>query len=155
MNKILGITTIGLALGLTVPTTCSAQDTIEKETTLLKAKANHAIPDSKTFAARFGNFVDGVTRCDTLSSHQKSEISNEYKEFIAEYKAVNDSLSDEDIRSCRKLKVKYQKAMTRIFVNNAADDVSDTAQGVGKSVSKFFKRTKKKVQGAVDGFKKN
>ena len=155
MKKVLGITTLGLALGLTIPTPCSAQDTPLKETTLLKNKANPENPDSKTFAARFGNFVDGVEKCDTLSSRQKSEISNEYKEFIAEYKVINDSLSDEDIRSCSKQKVRYQKAMTRIFVNNAADDVSDTAQGVGKSVSKFFKRTKKKVQGAVDGFKKN
>lgn len=155
MNKILGIATIGLALGFTVPTTCSAQNTIDKNTTSPKPTAKATSPDSKTFASRFSQFVDGVAKCDTLSSQQKSGISNEYKQFIAEYKAVNDSLSDEDIRSCSKQKVRYQKAMTRIFVNNTADDVSDTAEGVGKSVSKFFKRTKKKVQGAVDGFKKN
>lgn len=155
MNKILGIATISLALGFIVPTICSAQDTVDKDTITTRTIANHTPIDSKTFATRFAKFVDGVAKYDTLSSRQKTEISNEYKKYIAEYKAVNDSLSDEDIRSCSKQKVRYQRAMTRIFVNNTADDVSDTAAGVGKSVSKFFKKTKKKVQGAVDGLKNN
>ena len=155
MNKISGIAIFSLALVFIAPTTGYAQNVNPQNITQTKATANPAHPDSKTYAVRFGQFVDGVAKCDTLSNRQKSEISNEYKKFIAEYKAVNDSMSDEDIRSCSKQKVRYQKAMARIFVNNTADDVSDTAEGVGKSVSKFFKKTKKKVQGAVDGFKSN
>lgn len=155
MNKISGIIIISLTLEIITPTTGYAQNVNPQDITQTKATANPALPDSKTYAIRFGQFVDGVAKCDTLSNQQKSAIRNEYRKFIAEYKAVNDSLSDEDIRSCSKQKVRYQKAMARIFVNNTADDASDTAEGVGKSVSKFFKKTKKKVQGAVDGFKNN
>lgn len=113
------------------------------------------VAQSKTYAARFSQFVDQVAACDTLSAEQKSQVTDTYKNFLAEYKVVRDSLSDEDIRICSKAKVKYQKVQARFFVSKASDDVTDTAEGVGKSVSKFFKRTKKKVQGAVEGFKKN
>lgn len=111
--------------------------------------------DSKTHVARLEKFVDGVASCDTLSKAQKAEVADTYKAFLAEHRAVRKQLSDEDIRKCSKQKVRYQKAMARIFVNKASDDVSDTAQGVGKSVSKFFKKTGKKIQGAIDGFKDN
>lgn len=111
--------------------------------------------DAKTHVARLTKFVDAIAACDTLSKAQKTEITDTYKAFLAEHRAVRDKLSDEDIRKCSKQKVRYQKAMARIFVNNASDDVSDTAEGVGKSVSKFFKKTGKKIQGAIDGFKDN
>lgn len=111
--------------------------------------------NSKTYAARFEKFVDEVAACDTLSRAQKDKVTATYRNYLAEYKVVKDSLSDEDVRICSKAKVKYQKAQARIFVVNTSNDVSDTAEGVGKSVSKFFKRTKKKVQGAIDGFKDN
>lgn len=111
--------------------------------------------DAKTHAARLEKFVDGVAACDTLSRTQKAEVAKTYKAFLAEHRAVRDSLSDEDIRKCSKQKVRYQKAMARIFVRNTSDDVTDTAEGVGKSVSKFFKKTGKKIQGAIDGFKDN
>lgn len=114
-----------------------------------------AASDSKTYAGRFAKFVDKVAACDTLSKVEKDSISEVYRKFLDEYKTVKDSLSDEDVRICSKAKVKYQKAQARIFVVNASNDVSDTAEGVGKSVSKFFKRTKKKVQGAIEGFKDN
>lgn len=116
-------------------------------------KEKHA--DSKTYAARFEKFVNDVAACDTLSKERKEEVANTYKDFLAEYKVVRDSLSDEDVRICSKAKVKYQKAQARIFVNHTSDNVADTAEGVGNSVSKFFKKTKKKVQGAIEGFKEN
>lgn len=119
------------------------------------SKPEPANYDSKTHAARLEKFVDEVAACDTLSKAKKVEIAETYKAFLAEHRAVRDSLSDEDIRKCSKLKVRYQKAMARIFVNNTSDDVSDTAEGVGKSVSKFFKKTGKKIQGAIEGFKDN
>ena len=138
----------------------AAQDTysvkVSQDTVALvldkPAQANY---DSKTHAARLEKFVDAVAACDTLSKAQKADIAQTYKAFLAEHRAVRNKLSDEDIRKCSKQKVRYQKAMARIFVNNASDDVSDTAQGVGKSVSKFFKKTGKKIQGAIDGFKEN
>lgn len=111
--------------------------------------------DSKTYTARFEKFVNDVAACDTLSKERKEEVVNTYKDFLAEYKVVRDSLSDEDVRICSKAKVKYQKAQARIFVNHTSDNVADTAEGVGNSVSKFFKKTKKKVQGAIEGFKEN
>ena len=111
--------------------------------------------DSKTHVARLEKFVDGIAACDTLSKAQKAQVAETYKTFLAEHRAVRNQLSDEDIRKCGKLKVRYQKAMARIFVNKTSDDVSDTAQGVGKNVSKFFKKTGKKIQGAIDGFKEN
>lgn len=119
------------------------------------SKPEPANYDSKTHAARLEKFVDEVAACDTLSKAQKAKIADTYKAFLAEHRAVRDSLSDEDIRTCSKQKVRYQKAMARIFVNNTSDDVSDTAEGVGKSVSKFFKKTGKKIQGAIEGFKDN
>lgn len=138
------------ALAIYAPSTGMAQNTGKSH-----AEATAPKSDSHTFASRFSNFVDSVSRCDTLSANEKNEISATYKGFIAEYKVVNDSLSDADIRSCSKSKVRYQKAMARIFVNNASDNVADTAEVVGNSVSKFFRKTKKKVQGAIDGFKNN
>ena len=111
--------------------------------------------DYKTHVARLEKFVDGVAACDSLSEVQKARIADTYKAFLAEHRAVRNQLSDEDIRKCSKQKVRYQKAMARVFVNKASDDVSDTALGVGKSVSKFFKKTGKKIQGAIDGFKDN
>ena len=111
--------------------------------------------DSKTHVARLEKFVDKVSALDTLSKAHKDSITSVYKFFLAEHKAVHDSLTDEEVRQCSKQKVRYQKAMARIYVRNASDGVQDTAEGVGKSVSKFFKKTGKKIQGAIDGFKEN
>ena len=113
------------------------------------------VPNSKTYVARLEKFVTEVDANDTLSQSKKAEYSETYKKFLSEYKVVNDSLSDEDVRKCSKAKVQYQKAMARIFAVNTADDVSDRAQDVGKKVSKFFRKTGKKIQGAIDGFKDN
>jgi len=112
-------------------------------------------PDGKTYAARFEKFATEVAACDTLSKEQKAKYAATYKNYLEEYKVVKDSLSDEDVRKCSKSKVMYQKAMARVFVVNASKDVADTAEDVGGKVSKFFKKTKKKVQGAIDGFKEN
>ena len=111
--------------------------------------------DGKTYAVRFEKFATEVAACDTLSKEQKAKYAATYKDYLEEYKVVKDSLSDDDVRKCSKSKVVYQKAMARVFVVNASDDIADTAENVGNKVSKFFKKTKKKVQGAIDGFKEN
>lgn len=129
---------------------CMAQGVEAQDSAAIQKRA-----DSKTYAARFEKFVNRVAACDTLSSAQRDEVSNTYTQFLEEYRLVKDSLSDEDVRICSKSKVKYQKAKARIFVNNTTDSVADTAEGVGNSVSKFFKKTKKKMQGAIEGFKGN
>ncbi len=118
-------------------------------------QSNKNATDSKTYALRFENFVKEVAACDTLSKAQKTDISNTYQLYLTEYKVVRDSLSDDDIQKCSKNKVKYQKAMTRIFVRNTSNDVTETADSIGKNVSKFFKKTGKKFKGAIDGFKDN
>lgn len=111
--------------------------------------------DSGTYVKRFEKFVNGIAACDTLTSKQKQEAATTYRAYLDEYKIVKDSLSDEDVRTYSKCKVKYQKAMANVFVKKASSDVADTAEEVGNKVSKFFKKTKKKVQGAIDGFKEN
>ncbi len=108
-----------------------------------------------TYAARLTKFVDGLTVKDSLSTTEKAQVDSTYHAFLTEYKVVRDSLSDEDIRQCSKEKLVYQKEKTRLFINKTSDNVADTAEGIGKKVSKAFKRTKKKFQGAVDAFKKN
>lgn len=155
-KKLLMMTT--LLMGFTLAST--AQDSysvkVNQDTlALVLNKPEQQGYDSKTHVVRLEKFVDGVAACDTLSKAQKARVADTYKAFLAEHRAVRNQLSDEDIRKCSKLKVRYQKAMARIFVNKTSDDVSDTAQGVGKNVSKFFKKTGKKIQGAIDGFKDN
>ena len=151
---------IAVLLGLGFTPAAAQQDTysvkVNQDTiALVLDKPNVATYDAKTHVTRLEKFVDAVAACDTLSRTQKAEVAQTYKAFLAEHRAVRDKLSDEDIRKCSKQKVRYQKAMARIFVNKTSDDVSDTADGVGKRVSKFFKKTGKKIQGAIDGFKDN
>lgn len=141
---------ISLAMFWAISLSGIAQSADAQDSTICQKRA-----DSKTYAARFEKFVNHVAACDTLTSAQRDEVANTYTQFLEEYKQVKDSLSDEDVRICSKSKVKYQKAKARIFVNNTTDSVADTAEGVGNSVSKFFKKTKKKMQGAIEGFKEN
>ena len=70
-------------------------------------------------------------------------------------KMMKDSVSDEAIRLRSKEKVVRQKEKVQQFINKTSDNVADTAEGIGKKVSKAFKRTKKKIQGAVDALKEN
>ena len=115
---------------------------------------SHAMSgDTLTYAQRFTAFVDSVSLCDTLSVEQKAKVDSTYKAYLAEYKVAQKKMSDEDVRKYSKAKVKYQKAMARIFVNNTSDDVSDAVQNIGKKVSKTFKKTAKKIQGAFDALK--
>ncbi len=73
---------------------------------------------------------------------------------MEEYSIVKDSISDEDVRRVSKAKVAYQKLQVRNFTDKTTDQVTDVANTIGAKVSKVFKRTKKKVQGAIEGFKK-
>lgn len=156
MKKIMMMTTLMMGYALASMAQDSYSVKVNQDTlALVLNKPEQAGYDSKTHVARLEKFVDGVAACDTLSKAQKAEVADTYKAFLAEHRAVRNQLSDEDIRKCSKQKVRYQKAMARIFVNKTSDDVSDTAQGVGKNVSNFFKKTGKKIQGAIDGFKDN
>ena len=73
--------------------------------------------------------------------------------LIVDYCGVLDG-SDEDVRRVSKAKVAYQKLQVRNFTDKTTDQVTDVANTIGTKVSKVFKRTKKKVQGAIEGFKK-
>ena len=77
-----------------------------------------------------------------------------YQAYLEEYSIVKDSISDEDVRRVSKAKVAYQKLQVRNFTDKTTDQVTDVANTIGTKVSKVFKRTKKKVQGAIEGFKK-
>lgn len=105
------------------------------------------------YVQRFSAFVDSVAKVDTLSTTEKARVDSTYKAFIAEYKTVKDSLSDEQVRECSKDKVLYQKTMAKMFVNNASDGVSSTANKIGQKASHIFKKTKSKVKGAIDALK--
>ncbi len=146
-----------LALGGALSSAAQAEYSVQyhQDTLSLVLKPTPSQYDSKTHVARLEKFVDKVVACDTLSEAQKAEVSKTYKAFLAEHRAVKDKLSDEDVRKCSKQKVRYQKAMARLFASKASDDVQDKAENVGKKVSKFFKKTGKKIQGAIDGFKEN
>lgn len=66
---------------------------------------------------------------------------------------VSDSLSDGDVRRVNKAKLQYQKGKVRNFADKASEQVVDATENVGSKISKVFKRTKKKVQGAIDALK--
>ena len=151
MKKIM---TFGMLL-LAISAASFAQDKTSVKKICTSTSASKPVINSKTHTARLKKFVDEVVACDTLSKEQKEKVTATYKAFLAEHRAVKDSLSDEDVRQCSKQKVRYQKAMAQVFVSNASDDVVDTAQDVGEKVSKFLKKTGKKIQGAIDGFKDN
>lgn len=129
------------------------QKKMEKAMQEVQQENKQMIVHAGTFAKRMGGFVDEVAKHDTLSVKEKAKVDSTYQAYLTEYSIVKDSLSDEDVRKCSKAKVKYQKEMTRIFVNKTSDRVSDTAEDVGDKVAKAFKRTKKKIQGAFDALK--
>ena len=129
------------------------QQKMEKAMQEVQQENKRLIAQAGTFAKRMGGFVDEVAKHDTLSVKEKAKIDSTYQSYLTEYSIVKDSLSDEDVRKCSKAKVKYQKAMARIFVNKTSGQVADTAENIGDKVAKVFKRTKKKVQGAFDALK--
>lgn len=89
-----------------------------------------------------------------LSDAQKEKLDSTYQAYLDEYSIVKDSISDEEVRRVSKAKVAYQKLQVRNFTDKTTDQVADVANTIGEKVSKVFKRTKKKVQGAIEGFKK-
>ena len=109
--------------------------------------------DASTFAQRFEKFVKDVETKDSLTSADKAKCDSTYHAFLAEYKVVKDSLSDEDVRKVSKVKVKYQKAKVNAFTDKTTEKVSDAANDFGSKVSRAFKKTKKKVEGAIDALK--
>lgn len=117
-----------------------------------QAKSTHQAKAS-TFAQRFEKFVKEVEANDSLTDTAKAQRDSTYQAFLAEYKVVKDSLSDEDVRKVSKAKVKYQKAKVSAFADKTSEQVSDAANDIGSKVSRVFKKTKKKVEGAIDALK--
>ena len=125
----------------------NAMKAVEKEQQVVLSHAG-------TFATRFETFVKSASANRELSDAQKEKIDSTYHAYLDEYSIVKDSISDEDVRRVSKAKVAYQKLQVRNFTDKTSDQVSDVANTIGEKVSKVFKRTKKKVQGAIEGFKK-
>lgn len=125
----------------------NAMKAVEKEQ---QAALSHA----GTFANRFETFVKSASTNRELSDAQKEKLDSTYQAYLDEYSIVKDSISDEDVRRVSKAKVAYQKLQVRNFTDKTTDQVADVANTIGEKVSKVFKRTKKKVQGAIEGFKK-
>lgn len=113
-----------------------------------------ALSHAGTFATRFETFVKSASANRELSDAQKEKLDSTYHAYLDEYSIVKDSISDEDVRRVSKAKVAYQKLQVRNFTDKTTDQVTDVANTIGEKVSKVFKRTKKKVQGAIEGFKK-
>lgn len=126
----------------------NAMKSVEKEQQV-------ALSHAGTFAKRFETFVKSASANRELSDAQKEKIDSTYQAYLEEYSIVKDSISDEDVRRVSKAKVAYQKLQVRNFTDKTTDQVTDVANTIGRKVSKVFKRTKKKVQGAIEGFKKN
>lgn len=113
-----------------------------------------ALSHTGTFANRFETFVKSASTNRELSDAQKEKLDSTYQAYLDEYSIVKDSISDEEVRRVSKAKVAYQKLQVRNFTDKTTDQVADVANTIGEKVSKVFKRTKKKVQGAIEGFKK-
>lgn len=113
-----------------------------------------ALSHAGTFANRFETFVKSASTNRELSDAQKEKLDSTYQAYLDEYSIVKDSISDEVVRRVSKAKVAYQKLQVRNFTDKTTDQVADVANTIGEKVSKVFKRTKKKVQGAIEGFKK-
>lgn len=125
----------------------NAMKAVEKEQQVALAHAG-------TFANRFETFVKSASTNRELSDAQKEKLDSTYQAYLDEYSIVKDSISDEEVRRVSKAKVAYQKLQVRNFTDKTTDQVADVANTIGEKVSKVFKRTKKKVQGAIEGFKK-
>jgi len=121
----------------------NAMKAVEKEQQVVLSHAG-------TFANRFEIFVKSASTNRELSDAQKEKLDSTYQAYLDEYRIVKDSISDEEVRRVSKAKVAYQKLQVRNFT----DKTTDQANTIGAKVSKVFKRTKKKVQGAIEGFKK-
>ena len=113
-----------------------------------------ALSHAGTFANRFETFVKSASTNRELSDAQKEKLDSTYQAYLDEYSIVKDSISDEEVRRVSKAKVAYQKLQVRNFTDKTTDQVADVANTIGEKVSKVFNRTKKKVQGAREGFKK-
>lgn len=125
----------------------NAMKAVEKEQQVVLSRVG-------TFATRFETFVKSASANRELSDAQKEKLDSTYHAYLDEYSIVKDSISDEDVRRVSKAKVAYQKLQVRNFTDKTTDQVTDVANTIGEKVSKVFKRTKKKVQGAIEGFKK-
>lgn len=130
------------------------QNKMENAMKAVEKEQQVALSHAGTFAKRFETFVKSASVNRELSDAQKEKLDSTYHAYLDEYSIVKDSISDEDVRRMSKAKVAYQKLQVRNFTDKTTDQVTDVANTIGEKVSKVFKRTKKKVQGAIEGFKK-
>ena len=130
------------------------QNKMENAMKAVEKEQQVALSHAGTFATRFETFVKSASANRELSDAQKEKLDSTYHAYLDEYSIVKDSISDEDVRRVSKAKVTYQKLQVRNFTDKTTDQVTDVANTIGEKVSKVFKRTKKKVQGAIEGFKK-
>lgn len=130
------------------------QKKMENAMKAVKKEQQVALSHAGTFANRFETFVKSASTNRELSDAQKEKLDSTYQAYLDEYSIVKDSISDEEVRRVSKAKVAYQKLQVRNFTDKTTDHVADVANTIGEKVSKVFKRTKKKVQGAIEGFKK-
>ena len=115
-----------------------------------ECRQHKVVPQASTFADRLEQFVESA---GSASDSMKTKNDSIYKEYLAEYRMVKDSLSDGDVRRVSKAKLQYQKGKVRNFADKTSDQVVDATEDVGDKITKVFKRTKKKVQGAIDALK--
>ena len=146
---------VAFAITATAQSEGISQVRMQKAMQEVQKENKQQLAAAPTFAARFEKFVSQVSACDSLSSAEKEKVDSTYQAYLAEYKVVNVKMSDEDVRKYSKSKAQYQKAMARLNITRVSDTVVDTAGDIGDTVSRIFRRTKSKVQGAIDGFKKN
>lgn len=130
------------------------QNKMENAMKAVEKEQQVALSHAGTFATRFETFVKSASANRELSDAQKEKLDSTYHAYLDEYSIVKDSISDEDVRRVSKAKVTYQKLQVRNFTDKTTDQVTDVANTIGEKVSKVFKCTKKKVQGAIEGFKK-
>lgn len=115
-----------------------------------ECQQHKVVPCASTFADRLEQFVASA---GSASDSLKTKNDSIYKQYLAEYRIVKDSLSDGDVRRVSKAKLQYQKGKVRNFADKTSDQVVDATEDVGDKITKVFKRTKKKVQGAIDALK--
>lgn len=108
---------------------------------------------ASTFAQRFEQFAKKASNMTDVSDSVRAKNDSIYRAYLEEYSVVKDSLSDEDVRRVSKAKVLYQKGKVRNFTDKTSEQVVDAADSFSSKVSKVFKKTKKKVQGAIDALK--
>lgn len=129
------------------------QKSMDKAMKEVEQEQQKMIAHASSFAQRFEQFAKKASSQTDVSDSLKAKNDSIYQAYLEEYRVEKDSLSDEDVRRVSKAKVLYQKGKVRNFTDKTSEQVVDAADSFGDKVSKVFKKTKKKVQGAIDALK--